>query len=61
VEIDGGQHLDPLHRWDDMDKSNELEIDGYRVLRFPSWVVRRHPDYVARVVKEALRAAGCLC
>jgi very-short-patch-repair endonuclease len=61
VEIDGAQHIDPLHQWDDMDKSNELQIDGYRVLRFPAWVVRRHPDYVARKVMEALRAAGCHC
>jgi Protein of unknown function (DUF559) len=59
VEIDGAQHMDPLHQWDDMDRSNELEIDGYLVLRFPAWMVRRHPEYVAGRVRAALRAAGC--
>lgn len=57
VEIDGAQHMDPLRQWDDMDKSNELEIDGYRVLRFPAWLVRRDPEYVAMKVRAALRAA----
>jgi uncharacterized protein DUF559 len=61
VEIDGAQHMDPLHQWDDMDKSNELQIDGYRMLRFPAWLVRRHPGYVAGKVGEALRRAGCPC
>jgi very-short-patch-repair endonuclease len=61
VEVDGAQHMDPLNQWDDMDKSNELEIGGYRVLRFPAWVVRRHPDYVAGKAREALCAAGYDC
>jgi hypothetical protein len=59
VEIDGAHHMDALQYWDDMDKSNELEIDGYLLLRFPAWVVRTRPEYVARRVRDALRRAGC--
>ncbi|HEX3712161.1 MAG TPA: DUF559 domain-containing protein [Trebonia sp.] len=59
VEIDGAQHAeDPFQRWDDMDRDNELSIAGYRTLRFPAWVVRRHPESVPRRMLEALREAG---
>lgn len=58
VEIDGAQHADALQRWDDMDRDNDLQISGYRVLRFPSWLVRTRPDYVAMKVLQALREAG---
>jgi very-short-patch-repair endonuclease len=61
VEIDGAQHMDALQYWDDMDRTNDLEIDGYRVLRFPAWAVRWQPEYVARKILEALRRAGCPC
>jgi Protein of unknown function (DUF559) len=54
VEIDGAQHLDPLQRWDDMDRDNDLELAGYRTLRFPAWLVRRNPGYVAAKIREAL-------
>lgn len=58
VEIDGAQHEDPLHRWDDMERDNDLETDGYRVLRFPAWLVRDNPEQVANKILEALRRAG---
>ena len=59
AEIDGAQHTeDPLQRWDDMERDNDLSIDGYRTLRFPAWLVRQHPELVARQIQRALRRAG---
>jgi hypothetical protein len=59
VEIDGAQHTeDPLQRWDDMERDIDLQIEGYRVLRFPAWVVRTHPEFVARKILESLQSAG---
>ena len=61
VEIDGAQHTeDPLQRWDDMERDNDLNVDGYRTLRFPAWLVRQHPDLVAREILRALRNAVSL-
>jgi very-short-patch-repair endonuclease len=59
AEIDGAQHTeDPLQRWDDMERDNDLNVDGYRTLRFPAWLVRRHPELVAQQIRRALRRAG---
>ncbi len=58
VEIDGAQHDEPLQRWDDMERDNDLNIDGYRTLRFPAWRVRQDPEYVARQILTALGKAG---
>ena len=59
VEIDGAQHTeDPLQRWDDMERDIDLGLDGYLTLRFPAWLVRTSPEYVARRIREALRRAG---
>ena len=59
AEIDGAQHTeDPMQRWDDMERDNDLNVDGYRTLRFPAWLVRQHPELVARQIRRALRAAG---
>jgi very-short-patch-repair endonuclease len=56
VEIDGAQHVeDPLQRWDDMDRDNDLQFARYRTLRFPAWLVRQHPELVASEVLKALR------
>jgi hypothetical protein len=41
-----------------MDRDNGYQIDRYPVLRFPAWVVRRQPEYVAAEVFKALRDAG---
>ena len=60
VEIDGAQHTeDPLQRWDDMGRDIDLGLDGYQTLRFPAWLVRTNPGYVARKILEALHRAGC--
>lgn len=58
VEIDGAQHEEALQYWDDMDRANDLEINGYHVLRFPAWKVRHDAEYVARKILQALHAAG---
>jgi hypothetical protein len=58
VEIDGAQHDDPRHRWDDMERDNDLEIDGYRVLRFPAWLVRDNPEQVAKKILVVLQRRG---
>lgn len=54
VEIDGAQHVGPLEQWDDMERDNDFNADGYRVLRFPAWLVRRDPAHVARTIRLAL-------
>jgi hypothetical protein len=61
VEIDGAAHLDVLQYWDDMSRSNDLTLDGYRVLRFPAGVIRYQPEYVAAKIRQALREAGYRC
>jgi hypothetical protein len=59
VEIDGAHHTeDPLQRWDDMERDIDLMLDGYQTLRFPAWLVRENPGYVARRILEALGKAG---
>jgi Protein of unknown function (DUF559) len=59
VEIDGVQHTeDPLQRWDDMERDIDLMLDGYRTMRFPAWLVRENPGYVARRILDALRTTG---
>ncbi|MGW5671299.1 endonuclease domain-containing protein [Micromonospora sp. NPDC003776] len=58
VEIDGAQHLDPAHAWADMRRQNDLWLEGDRVLRFPTWVIRTHPEQVLTQLRAALRAAG---
>jgi hypothetical protein len=39
----------------DMDRDNDLTVDGYRVLRFPAFLVRYHPGYVAGKIRAALQ------
>jgi very-short-patch-repair endonuclease len=59
VEIDGAQHTaDPLQRWDDMERDIDLGLDGCQTLRFPAWLVRANPGYVAAKILKALRRAG---
>jgi very-short-patch-repair endonuclease len=57
VEIDGRWHMDAGAWWADMQRDNELTIDGYRVLRFPAFAVRENPETVARQIAAALRQA----
>jgi hypothetical protein len=58
AEIDGRWHMDARAWWADMQRDNELTIDGYRVLRFPAFVVRDSPEAVARQIARALQQAG---
>jgi very-short-patch-repair endonuclease len=55
VEVDGRHHMDAAQYWADMDRDNDLTVDGYRVLRFPAFLVRYHPGYVAGRIRAALR------
>jgi very-short-patch-repair endonuclease len=47
--------MDAAAWWDDMRRDNALIVSGYRVLRFPAFAVRFHPDDVARQILDALR------
>jgi very-short-patch-repair endonuclease len=58
AEIDGRYHMDVRAWWTDMQRDNDLTVDGYRVLRFPAFVVRDSPEAVARQIARALRQAG---
>jgi hypothetical protein len=58
VEIDGGHHVDVRQAWADMQRQNDLWIEGTRVLRFPAWLVRERPAEVVAQVRAALIAAG---
>jgi very-short-patch-repair endonuclease len=55
VEIDGAQHMQADKYWEDMDRDNALQLEGYVVLRFPAWLVRYHPAEVAARIKAALK------
>ena len=61
VEIDGAAHIDVLQYWDDMDRGNDLTLEHHRVLRFPAWVIRYRPAYVAAKIRQPLREAGYAC
>lgn len=54
AEIDGAAHLDALEYWDDMDRDNGFQLKHYQVFRYPAWVVRHNPEYVAAQLREAL-------
>jgi hypothetical protein len=58
VEVDGFWHMDAAAWWDDMRRDNEFTVSGYRVLRFPAFAVRCHPDAVASQIRDALRLGG---
>jgi very-short-patch-repair endonuclease len=58
VEVDGIHHVDAAQYWADMDRDIDFTLDGYRILRFPAFVVRYHPGYVAGKIREALRGGG---
>jgi very-short-patch-repair endonuclease len=55
VEVDGRWHMDAEAWWADMQRDNDLIIDGYRVLRFPAFVVRDNPQVVARQIARAFQ------
>jgi hypothetical protein len=53
-----GAVLDAAAWWADMHRDNELTLSGYRVLRFPAFAVRDHPEEVAAQIADALGLAG---
>jgi hypothetical protein len=55
VEVDGALHLLVETYWDDMNRSNEMTVDGEIVLRFPAIALRLDP---ARVADQIARALG---
>lgn len=57
AEIDGRWHMDARAWWADMQRDNELTVDGYRVLRFPAFAVRDRPRDVAAQIAKVLRQA----
>jgi very-short-patch-repair endonuclease len=58
TEVDGLWHMDAAAWWADMHRDNELTLSGYRVLRFPAFAVRDHPEEVAAQIADALGLAG---
>ncbi|MEG3635605.1 hypothetical protein [Micromonospora palythoicola] len=58
AEIDGAHHMDVRQWTADMRRQNDVWTAGERILRFPAWLVRAHPEQVADTVRRALLAAG---
>ena len=58
AEIDGAAHMDALEYWADMDRDRDFTLGGYRVLRFPAFMVRYQPEHVAYAIREALGQVG---
>ena len=55
IEIDGkAYHLFSEDWEDDLERQNDLVLDGWLVLRFSARVIRDHPEVVARRVRKAL-------
>lgn len=58
AEIHGMPHL-RVRQWDkDLDRHNDLSIDGRRLLQFTSYTVRHHPRHVANQLERALVRGG---
>jgi hypothetical protein len=53
----GVAHMDALEYWADMDRDIDFTLDGYRVLRFPAFMVRFEPKHVACAIRKALGKA----
>jgi hypothetical protein len=56
-----GVYPDETSPRDDMNRGNSLQLGHFRVLRFPAWVVRYQPDYVAAQIRQALCDADYSC
>ncbi|MPY96585.1 MAG: hypothetical protein GEU97_01035 [Actinophytocola sp.] len=58
AEVHGLPHLE-VRNWDaDLDRHNELTIDGRRLVQFASYAVRHSPDRVGDQVERGLRRGG---
>ncbi|MCM3886794.1 DUF559 domain-containing protein [Frankia sp. R82] len=59
VELDGRSiHTQADRWWADMDRDNQLQTDGYLVLRFAGFVVLSDPCRMAADIANALHARG---
>ncbi len=58
AEIDGSGHFEIETWWRDIERMNEIGIDGTVTVRFVSFHVRHRPDYIEHVLGARLRAAG---
>ncbi|HEX4832207.1 MAG TPA: DUF559 domain-containing protein [Trebonia sp.] len=61
VEVDGAGHADILRYWQDMDRDNQLKLQGYDTLRYPAFAIRYQADYVAGQIQAALARRGVNC
>ena len=52
VELDGSQHLSTKGLADDFERTEYLEREGFRVLRFNNVEVLRNPSAIAEVIKN---------
>ena len=52
----GAHHLDVRHRAADMRRQNDVWLSGDRVLRFPAWWMRAHPEEVVNCLRKVLVA-----
>ena len=55
VEVDGAGHLEVMQYWDDMDRDNDLKLQGYTTLRYPAFAVRYCAAHMASQISQALR------
>ena len=58
IELDGGQHNEPLEREYDERRSEWLRSQGFRVLRFWNHEVFEDWDAVEEVIWQALQGGG---
>ncbi|HEX3963790.1 MAG TPA: DUF559 domain-containing protein [Trebonia sp.] len=61
VEVDGAGHLEVMQYWDDMDRDNDLKLQGYTTLRYPAFAVRYCSAHVASQISQALHNDGLRC
>ena len=58
VELDGGQHGEARVVIYDEARTQWLEAQGYRVLRFWNWVFQQHPEAVVESIWRAIVESG---
>lgn len=58
VEIHGIPHIHVLHWEHDLERANEIAIEGSHLLIFSSYAIRRHADRVADQLARMLRCGG---
>lgn len=58
AEVDGALHMLAAAWWADMTRQNEITLGVRRVLRFPSIVLRLHPEVFTDQVRRGLRLGG---